>query len=35
MSASPIYQQQLVSGMVEGIVDLSVMRGLIEEPAVN
>jgi len=33
MSASPLYQQQLVQGMVEGIVDLSVMRGLIEAPA--
>ena len=33
MSASPRYQQQLVDGMVEGIVDLAVMRGLIEESA--
>lgn len=31
MSASPEYQQKLVDGMVEGIYELSVMRGLIQE----
>lgn len=33
MSASPAYQQKLVDGMVEGIYELSIMRGLIEAPA--
>lgn len=33
MSASPEYQQKLVDGMVEGIYELSMMRGLIEAPA--
>ncbi len=33
MSASPRYQQQLADGMVEGIYELSIMRGLIEAPA--
>lgn len=33
MSASPEYQQKLVDGMVEGIYELSIMRGLIEAPA--
>lgn len=31
MSTSPEYQQKLVDGMVQGIYELSVMRGLIEE----
>ena len=31
MSASPVYQQKLVEGMVEGIYELSIMRGLIQE----
>ncbi len=31
MSASPEYQQKLVDGMVQGIYELSVMRGLIQE----
>lgn len=33
MSASPEYRQKLVDGMVEGIYELSIMRGLIEAPA--
>lgn len=32
MSASPVYQQQLVDGMVNGIYELAIMRGLIEAP---
>ena len=31
MSCSPVYQQKLVEGMVQGIYDLSVRRGLIQE----
>ena len=33
MSTSPEYQQKLVDGMVEGIYQLSIKRGLIEAPA--